>query len=689
MLRPLRVAAALIAVLGATPPSVPTRFQRQPDQQPPTFQSGTQTVEVDVRVLDRSGRFITTLAKEDFQILEDGAPQQIDTLYLVTSGVVTAATAESASSTPKVNAPARHTTVFVLDTAHLSAGSLDRARKAVERFVKNDFRETDLAGIVVDGRMVNNRLTSTREELQKAVSAVRHAGGANRRRVELTQEWPRITDEIEAMRIAAGDRESLRTATRRACEDDPSACRMDVESIVREKAARLVAQIRAATLTTLNTLNVLCDGLARIPGPKAVIFMSDGFVLESLESQLRAAVRQAGRAGARFYTIDTRGLNRGSDTLTQSQAADSDVGVRFDTQADGTNSLAVDTGGMAIRNENNLDRALATVARDTGTYYVLGYRPLNGAADGRYRRVEVKVRGDGMIVRARRGYVALNVSTTQVRGVREVHEVPQVQGVPELSEIPAVSMAPETSPNPVVASDVGRIVPRTDGGGPAARMRPNANEMVRELARDTTSEHRAAADGWAAYERGDLENAARLLGQAAAEPGARPWIHYARGFALLGQRRQKEAADEWEQVRRDTPAFEPVYYDLADVYVQLGDETAAVSILRDAEKRWPASADVHNALGVIQVRRGALDDALDTFAKAVKAAPADSLGYFNLARAHHLRYFKSHRYHSTVRKWIGNERDREQAIAHFEKYVEMGGPYLQQARDALTTLGWK
>jgi tetratricopeptide (TPR) repeat protein len=250
-------------------------------------------------------------------------------------------------------------------------------------------------------------------------------------------------------------------------------------------------------------------------------------------------------------------------------------------------------------------------------------------------------------------------------------------------------MAPETSPNPVVASDVGRIVPRTDGGSPAARMRPNANEMVRELARDTTSEHRAAADGWAAYERGDLENAARLLGQAAAEPGARPWIHYARGFALLGQRRQKEAADEWEQVRRDTPAFEPVYYDLADVYVQLGDETAAVSILRDAEKRWPASADVHNALGVIQVRRGALDDALDTFAKAVKAAPADSLGYFNLARAHHLRYFKSHRYHSTVRKWIGNERDREQAIAHFEKYVEMGGPYLQQARDALTTLGWK
>ena len=45
----------------------------------------------------------------------------------------------------------------------------------------------------------------------------------------------------------------------------------------------------------------------------------------------------------------------------------------FDMQADGTNSLAVDTGGFAIRNENNFGRALDAIQQDAGTYYVVGY----------------------------------------------------------------------------------------------------------------------------------------------------------------------------------------------------------------------------------------------------------------------------------------------------------------------------
>jgi len=56
-------------------------------QQPqaPTFRSGTQVVEVDVRVFDKDGHFVTNLKPGDFIIKEDGVPQQITALTLVGS----------------------------------------------------------------------------------------------------------------------------------------------------------------------------------------------------------------------------------------------------------------------------------------------------------------------------------------------------------------------------------------------------------------------------------------------------------------------------------------------------------------------------------------------------------------------------------------------------------------------------
>jgi VWFA-related protein len=79
----------------------------------------------------------------------------------------------------------------------------------------------------------------------------------------------------------------------------------------------------------------------------------------------------------------------------------------MDLQEDGTNALAVDTGGLAIRNENNFGRALDLIQRDAGTYYVLGYTPANQQFDGKYRSISVSVKRPDVKVRARRGYLAI------------------------------------------------------------------------------------------------------------------------------------------------------------------------------------------------------------------------------------------------------------------------------------------
>jgi len=92
---------------------------------------------------------------------------------------------------------------------------------------------------------------------------------------------------------------------------------------------------------------------------------------------------------------------------------------------------------------------------------------------------------------------------------------------------------------------------------------------------------------------------------------------------------------------------------------------------------------------VMQVRRGALDAAIESFQRATTAAPDEALGYFNLARGYQMRLLKSQRYNAQMQKWIGGDEDRRRAVANFQKYLALGGPYARQAQEALSALGWK
>ena len=187
------------------------------------------------------------------------------------------------------------------------------------------------------------------------------------------------------------------------------------------------------------------------------------------------------------------------------------------------------------------------------------------------------------------------------------------------------------------------------------------------------------------YGRGDLEGAERLLAQAA-QQGAAPWVFYALGFAQIGLKKPVEALQAWERVRAAVPEFEPVYLDLADVYVQLNETDRAIETLREAEKRWPADVDVLNALGTIEVRRNALGDAIETFERAAKADPKDPLAFFNLGRTYELRYFAMRRFSRPSSRWVDNPEFLNKAIENYEACTRLGGPYEADARAAIDRL---
>lgn len=413
------VLGAVCVVLSAAPGA-----QQAPvPQQPPTFQASAQLVQVDVRVFDRDGRFVDDLTIDDFEVFERGTTQPVRAVFYVgpapgaasTGAPLVTSRGPTGPLPGPIGAAAKQTWIFVFDINHLTpGGGFDRARDSVRAFLQQQFRDGDLGGVVAGSRMVNNRLTSVRTELEEAVASVRPLSDQRSRMVEMTREWPRLRDEAEVMAIANEDREAIQRATVRACTDDPTACQGNAPDVmVRDKARRLRGDIQRATAETLSSMTALANGLARIPGPKTIVFLSDGFVVQEVESSLRASVGQATRAGARIYAIDVRGLNRGANAdIGDRPAAEATTSApaRFDIGLDGPNSLAVDTGGFFIQNENNIGRALTRISEDANRYYVLGYQPENLTLDGQYRPIEVRVKRPGVTVRARRGYLALPAS---------------------------------------------------------------------------------------------------------------------------------------------------------------------------------------------------------------------------------------------------------------------------------------
>ena len=53
-----------------------------------------------------------------------------------------------------------------------------------------------------------------------------------------------------------------------------------------------------------------------------------------------------------------------------------------------------------------VDEITDQVAHDIRNQYVIGYNPSDEALDGGFRRIEVKAKGRGLVVRTRTGYYA-------------------------------------------------------------------------------------------------------------------------------------------------------------------------------------------------------------------------------------------------------------------------------------------
>src|SRR6185436_2829503 len=164
----------------------------------------------------------------------------------------------------------------------------------------------------------------------------------------------------------------------------------------------------------------------KLPGRKVLFFLSNGFLVENRHAdsfaQLRDITSAAAKSGVVIYSMDTRGLVASLQDASVDRPFDPTGRLLLSSSQelaatqDGLNALAVDTGGKAIFNTNDLKKGLAPAIKETSTYYLLAWKPdAESQKQSRFRNVEVKLVGrPDLTVRVRKGYFDIDPTPAPV-----------------------------------------------------------------------------------------------------------------------------------------------------------------------------------------------------------------------------------------------------------------------------------
>jgi VWFA-related protein len=399
----------VVALAAQTPPAdqtpPPAPGAPQP-QQPgrPTFAVEVNLVTTDAIVRDNKDVFISDLKKDEFEIYEDGAKQDIASLVLVHGGrtfnIQTVAPPPPQEGIilppprPTNDAAGRIFLLFV-DDLHLDFRNTGRIRELFKKISTTLIHDGDMFGIVSTGpSSIAVDMTYDRKRLEESIKKIAGNG-------------LKPDDIIQGPDGAQGPSE-VRYRAHVAFSTAYDIVRNLEKVTNRRKAVVFVSNgydFNPFPEGRMGTNSIYGGRFGEDPDMnRQDPFMNQGqqFADADLVRELAELTRAANRANATIYTIDPRGLVGGPDLDDPVDPVEWSNYVRK-TQ-DSLRVLAEETGGIAVVNQNDFDKALKRIDGETSDYYVLGYYSSNPDPTIRTRKLEVKVKREGVNVWSRRSY---------------------------------------------------------------------------------------------------------------------------------------------------------------------------------------------------------------------------------------------------------------------------------------------
>jgi VWFA-related protein len=407
-LRALLLLSVVLLAAGVRPSA-----QQPPDPTRPvnatpavTFRTEVNYVEVDAAVFTSDGRFVADLGRSDFEVLEDGQPQDVTAFSLVSIPIerpeqpLFASRPIAADVVTNARPFDGRLYVIVLDDLHTGATRSLNVRKAAREFVERYMGANDLAAVVHTSGRTDASQDFTSNKALLAASIDKFMGQKLR-----SQTLERLDQYQRQRAVPTGPSGSSITRV-----DDP-----------------LDAERGFQAVRTLRALENISEWVGSIRGRrKAIVFLSEGVDYDVYDFQkretttlvdaMREVIANATRSNVSIYSVDPRGLtSMGEDSIEATGGFPDDPMLRLGMSSfndelrlaqQSLRSLSEDTGGYASINSNDFTNAWTRVVSDSSSYYVLGYYPRNDKRDGRFRRIDVRVKREGVEVRSRKGYTA-------------------------------------------------------------------------------------------------------------------------------------------------------------------------------------------------------------------------------------------------------------------------------------------
>lgn len=363
-----------------------------------TIRIDVNLVQVDAVVTDSHGRRVPGLPATDFEIWQDGKPQAISNFAYVAASPSPAKTASAAAGkraksdippppVPLEPSDVHRTLALVVDDLGLAGENIPAVRGAVKNFVDAQMRPGDLVAVIRTsaGMGALQQFTTDKRLLYAAIERIKYGES----RVGVSTFTP----------LGSG-------GGRRTVQLDH----------VREQTF---------SVGSLAALEFVVNAMRPFPGRKSVILFTENIRLifqgapDAVVAQAVARLTDAAsRSSVVIHAIDPRGMPNYDVTAADNTSGMSRRRVArvpqqreqevFRTE-DGMFALSEETGGLFLKDTNDLAGALRKAADDSDSYYLIGYHPEAATFEGehgsvKFHKIEVKVKGAGLHVRTRDGF---------------------------------------------------------------------------------------------------------------------------------------------------------------------------------------------------------------------------------------------------------------------------------------------
>jgi VWFA-related protein len=425
---------------------------------PAIFKTRVDLVSVPVVVRDSKGHIVDTLTKENFQIFDNGKPQEIIRFSLEKTGDLAAKAAKTVDAIPIEGAPVARADIperfiaYLFDDIHSSLGELAQSREAVSKQLVNQAK-TDRAAIFTTSGQDHVEFTDDIDKLQSALLLLRNrsitgTGGMTT--------CPEISYYMADMIINKNDSTATSYANQEAwsCMDaapgrgaasGQAAAAAQVQSVARQV---LTAGEHDAHLT-MGVLKDVVRRMGAMPGQRIVVLISPGFLASEEYHQEKSEILDTAiRANVVINSLDSRGLwndarldaSKPSGSATQGFLMLKQDYDRLSAQGQGDvlGEMAYGTGGSLYANNNDLGEGMRQLANTPEAHYVLGFGPQNLRLDGSFHSLKVVVKTVPPIsvnLQARRGYYAPKKASDPEEAARgEMEEA--LFSIDELRDLP-------------------------------------------------------------------------------------------------------------------------------------------------------------------------------------------------------------------------------------------------------------